>query len=43
MYVSLQDIVIREQVNTRPDVIRQVIYKNKEQDPSYDWSLGYIW
>ena len=34
MYVSIQDIVVREQVNRRPDVIRQVVYKNKEQDRS---------
>ena len=34
MYVSIQDTVVNEQVNRRPDVIRQVVYKNKEQDRS---------
>ena len=34
IYVSIQDTVVREQANRRPDVIRQVIYKNKEQDRS---------
>ena len=31
MYVSIQDTVVREQANRRPDVIRQVVYKNKER------------
>ena len=41
MYVSIQGTVVREQANRRPDVIRQVVYKNKEQDRSYNWFLGY--
>ena len=32
IYVPIQDTVVREQANRRPDVIWQVIYKNKEQD-----------
>ena len=32
MNVSIQDTVVHEQANRRPDVIRQVVYKNKEQD-----------
>ena len=30
----IYDTVVREQANRRPDVIQQVIYKNKEQDRS---------
>ena len=30
----IYDTVVREQANRRPDVIKQVIYKNKEQDRS---------
>ena len=41
MNVSIQDTVVREQANRRPDVIRQVVYKNKEQDRPLNWSLGY--
>ena len=31
-YVPIQDTVVPEQANRRPDVVRQVIYKNKEPD-----------
>ena len=34
MLSSIQDTVVHKQANRRSDVIRKIIYKNKEQDRS---------
>ena len=39
IYLPIQDTVVGEQANRRPDVIRQVVYKNKEQDRSLNRPL----
>ena len=32
MYIPIQDTVVCEQANGRPDVIRQIIYEDEEQE-----------
>ena len=32
MYIPIQDTIVCEQANRRPDVIRQIIYEEEEQD-----------
>ena len=31
MYIPIQDTIVCEQANRRPDVIRQIIYEDEEQ------------
>ena len=47
MYVSIQDTVVCEQANQRSDIIRQIIYKDEEQDDPWitlglDLRLDYL-